>query len=320
MILGVPTGNMQERWLSILSFLEMNLDITGREYSVKVPYSQIIKEIRFFTSAGMPASVVDGKVDLAFTGLDRLRESGKEKEVELIAQFNIGKKLDRAVDVILFHSGDKKLSELMSKWTITIYSEYPNITLDEVQGHFPRHVLNIIWSPEDEDKVDRFKKNVLIYPSDGGTESKVTHEEYDFGVCVAETRKTAEDNGLIIDAILLVSPQVLIARKRNSLETVFAEAVAEAISRNTERLLWLKFNVDSKATLDKVLEFIPSVKSPTINHRADGEFAVETLIPKTSFFDTYMKLLLLKEASGITTEKVGFASRVFINPCETIAA
>jgi ATP phosphoribosyltransferase len=126
---------------------------------------------------------------------------------------------------------------------------------------------------------------VRIFTSYGATEAKVP-EIVDAIVELTETGSTLRRHGMRIVETLLESQTVLIANR-----AAHADAEKRQAMRDLETLLTgalaargkvlVKLNV-SEDNLDRVLEILPAMKSPTVSRLSqEHDFAVETVVEKS---------------------------------------
>jgi ATP phosphoribosyltransferase-like protein len=160
---------------------------------------------------------------------------------------------------------------------------------------------NILVAAEYPNLAKKIFKKAKIRPSGGGTEQKLVElGKYDFGVCVTETGKSINENGLKIVKVILESPVTLIARKFTPQIKLLGELLLGAL--NSEKYMLLKMNVE-KRFYGSIINFIPALRSPTISRLLRGGYAIEAVVKKDGLADLVI-LLRQKGGTGITTQRI----------------
>jgi ATP phosphoribosyltransferase len=256
--LGLPKGTLENPVLALLEKTGMKIIINGRNFVADIYGNEIFSKAIFMRPNDLPLALKAGIVDAIITGNDMLVESGLEKELKVLKQFDFAKKSMSSASVIIFARKDDEGEVVDSEETV-FTSEYVEIT----KRLFP--------------------KSKVIF-STGSTEVKVADPRFGFryGVGVTETGESLRYNGLKIVKTILVSPVVLVVREEIEELNVFGEMLAGALK--AEKYQLVKFNIYS-GRVEEILKILPSFRSPTVNHLADGAVAIETVIAKEELID-----------------------------------
>jgi ATP phosphoribosyltransferase len=255
----------------------------------------------------IPKYVEQGLYDIGITGKDWIIETGAK--VQTLVDLEYGRvkivlagplELKKDPNLILkdYNKNGKKLR---------VATEYPNITsaffqnlqyYKEVYGN-ARPLIITPWYTFGENE------NVEIYLSFGATEAKPP-EEADLVVDVTETGTTLRENGLVEIAEIMRSSAVLIANKDSINDNSKKEKILDIIALlkgvvEARKKLHIFLNV-SEENLQKLLNALPALKSPTISKLSiEGWYAVNTVIDE----DEFLKVLpmLRKYAQGLVVHK-----------------
>lgn len=202
--------------------------------------------------------------DLGICGQDCVWESGCENEVVEVMKLNFSRNTNGSVSIVLFTDNNNPVKAYEIRSGTEILTEYPNLTFN--------------W----------FRKiGIKIKPifSHGATESDVP-AGYPFGVCVTETGKSIEANGLKIVDTICTSSTVLIANKKAiqqdkaKAKTIYTVKKLLLSALDARESVLVMFNVVAEKK-DEVLKLIPSLKNPTISSLVGGaSFAITSVIPK----------------------------------------
>lgn len=261
--IAIPNGSLYEPTIDIFSKVGIYILTEGRKFNAEVRGIDAIQEALIMRPQAIPEAISHGVADVGICGWDCVVESRLEKKLVKIEKLDYSKKSNGPVRVVVF---GKEL-KIIDEKDILVSSEYPNIT----RGVFKR--ANI-----------RF--------SSGSTEVNVANGIYDYGVGIIETGQSLSDNGLIVVKTLLVSPTIIVARERTPEIELLGNLLTGAIKAGLHNLV--KMNVDKK-NKDKVISILPALDSPTVERRADGSFAIETVIRKDEMANI---VIALKEAGA----------------------
>jgi ATP phosphoribosyltransferase len=260
----VPKGSLEEQTLALLEAADLPLRrASDRDYHGTVDDPRIDR-VSILRPQEIPRYVEEGFFDIGITGRDWVEET--EADVEILAELSYsGRASGGTVRIVLAVAGDSKIEradQLPSDSKIS--TEYPGLT----QRTF-----------------DKLGIPVRIFTSYGATEAKVP-EIVDAIVELTETGSTLRRHGMKIVETLLESQTVLIANR-----TSFADPAKRQAMRDIETLLTgaltargkvlVKLNV-AEGNLERVLEILPAMKSPTVSRLShEHDFAVETVVEKS---------------------------------------
>jgi ATP phosphoribosyltransferase len=255
----------------------------------------------------IPRYVEQGLYDIGITGKDWIIETGAK--VQTLVDLEYGKvKIVLAGPLELKKDPNLILKDYNKKGKkLRIATEYPNITsaffqnlqyYKEAYGN-ARPLIITPWYTFGENE------NVEIYLSFGATEAKPP-EEADLVVDVTETGTTLRENGLVEIAEIMRSSAVLIANKDSINDDSKKEKILDIIALlkgvvEARKKLHIFLNV-SEENLQKLLNALPALKSPTISKLSiEGWYAVNTVIDE----DEFLKVLpmLRKYAQGLVVHK-----------------
>jgi ATP phosphoribosyltransferase len=255
----------------------------------------------------IPKYVEQGLYDIGITGKDWIIETGAK--VQTLVDLEYGKvKIVLAGPLELKKDPNLILKDYNKKGKkLRVATEYPNITsaffqnlqyYKEVYGN-ARPLIITPWYTFGENE------NVEIYLSFGATEAKPP-EEADLVVDVTETGTTLRENGLVEIAEIMRSSAVLIANKDSINDNSKKEKILDIIALlkgvvEARKKLHIFLNV-SEENLQKLLNALPALKSPTISKLSiEGWYAVNTVIDE----DEFLKVLpmLRKYAQGLVVHK-----------------
>jgi len=274
LILAIPNGSLYESTLAMLSKVGIGVVTNGRKFEARIEGSDIFDRAIVMRPQDMAEALVDGMVDVAIFGRDWLAEVGLGDQLITLAELNYSKKTNQPVKIVIF----SKQSELVDREGILVTTEYPMLT-------------------------SSFFKKATIRFSHGGTEQKVAFGKYDYGVCVTETGDSLSENGLVIVKTILVSPTILVTKNDSQELSYFASLLVGALRSSNLRLL--KMNVH-KDLLEKIISVLPALEAPTVNQLSNGDYALETIVPKTSVANLMVELQG-KGVSGILSQEIEIA-------------
>jgi ATP phosphoribosyltransferase len=262
--LVVPKGSLEPQTLALLEAADLPLRRSSdRDYHGTVDDPRIDR-VSILRPQEIPRYVDEGFFDLGITGRDWVEET--EADVEILSELSYsGRAGGGTVRIVLAVAGDspvERADQLPPNSKVS--TEYPGIT----QRAF-----------------DKLGIPVRIFTSYGATEAKVP-EIVDAIVELTETGSTLRRHGMKIVETILESQTVLIANR-----AAHADPAKRQAMRDIETLLsgalaargkvLVKLNV-SEDNLERVLEILPAMKSPTVSRLSQAhDYAVETVVEKT---------------------------------------
>jgi ATP phosphoribosyltransferase len=255
--IGLPKGSLQNSTLELLSKAGWEFAISSRSYYPRCNDSEI--EAMIARPQEMSRYVERGVMDIAIGGLDWVEENASS--VEIVERLVYAKQSRKPV-----------------RWVLAVPEESSIQSVKDLEGK--------VISTELVEVTKRYLKknnvNATVEFSHGATEVKVPHLA-DAIVDVTETGSSLRANKLRIVESIQESVTVVMANK-NALKDEFKKSKIDAIcmmlkgALDAKQKVLLKLNV-GKDNLDAIVEKLPSLHSPTVNHLADDKWvAVETIV------------------------------------------
>ena len=275
--IGLPKGSLQEPTLELFKRAGYNVVVSSRSYRPSVDDDEL--EIRLLRAQEIGRYVDHGFLDCGITGRDWIVENGAD--VAVISDLRYSKatsKPTRWVLVVPENSKIKTVKDLQGK---RIATEAVGLTKRYLAKHKVKAEVEFSW---------------------GATEVKVP-ELVDAIVDITETGSSLRANNLrIVDTLMESYPQFVASQaaaahkwKRQKMDTLVLLLTAALEARHK---VGLKMNVPEKQ-LQKVIDCLPSQRSPTISSLANQEWvAVETVIDEAVVREIIPKLKSLG-AEGI---------------------
>lgn len=256
--LGIPKGSLQDMTVNLFEKAGYNIRIDSRSYYPSIDDPEITPVL--MRPQEMPAYVEDGALDAALAGRDWIIENGVDiHEICPLVYSKVSRKPTRWVLCVAEDSSIQSVQDLQGK---RISTELVGATRRYLEKHGVDADVEFSW---------------------GATEVKIGAGLADAIVEVTETGSSLRANKLRIIDELLQSWTVFFCRheawkddwKREKLENL--SMLLQGALR-AEGMAGLKMNVP-RASLDTVLEILPSMKSPTILPLKDDNWvAIEIMI------------------------------------------
>ncbi len=260
--LVLPKGSLEKATMQLFDAADLTVQRSSdRDYRASIDDPRIDR-VRVLRPQEIPTYIEQGLFDLGITGRDWIAET--DADVVSLGELKYSKATSNPVRVIMAVPEGapwQQVSDLPEG--VRISTEFPALT---------RRFL------------DKHGVKATVVPSYGATEAKVP-DIGDAIVDLTETGSSLRKNGLRILDTLLTSYTELVAN-REAYEDAEKRAAMEDISlllqgaiRARGKVL-LKLNV-AQSDLQKVLEIMPSMSSPTVTSLAGGDsHAVESVVAK----------------------------------------
>jgi len=260
--LVLPKGSLERATLELFDAADLAVSrSSGVDYRASIDDPRI-EEVRILRPQEIPRYVAEGTFDLWITGRDWIEETSSE--VISLCQLHYSKATARPIKLVLAVPNDSPFQRVEDLPTgVRVSTEYPDLT----RRFFEKRGVD-----------------ARIELSYGATEAKVP-DIVDVIVEITETGSALRAAGLRIIETILVSFTELIANpvsyndpaKRHAMGQL--QTLLEGALEARGRVL-VKLNV-GEADLDKVIEILPAMKSPTVSKlfREDA-YAVEAVVPK----------------------------------------
>ncbi len=276
----LPKGTLERPTLELFESADLPVSRSSDvAYKAQVDDPRI-DEVRILRPQEIPGYVAEGLFDLGITGRDWIEETSSE--VVSLGALHYSKNTARPVRIVLAVPASSAVSGIGDLPAgVKVSTEYPELT----RRYFEKHGI-------DAD----------IRLSYGATEAKVP-DIVDVVVDLTETGAALRAAGLKIVDTILVSHTELIAnpaahddpQKRHAMHQLHTLLQGALEARGK---VLVKLNVGA-ADLDRVIEILPSMKSPTVSKLfGDDAYAVETVVAKQEI-NILIPELKLAGATGI---------------------
>ena len=271
------SGRLNEDSINILKDCGISID-NGKD-QLKAETTNFPMEVMFLRNGDIPQYLRDGVVDIAIIGENVLIEKGKD--ISIVERLNFSKcKVSLAVPKNFeYHS----IKDLDGK---KIATSYPNTVNQYLEGKGISYEIHQISGSVEIAPNIGLADAICDIVSSGSTLFKNNLKE-------AEVMLTSE-------AVLAVSP-LISAEAKEILKKLQFRIQAVLKARNFKYVL---LNAPNE-NLDKIIEILPGMRSPTILPLAEeGWSSVHTVIQKNKFWDVIDEL-----------KKAG-AEGILVNPIE----
>jgi ATP phosphoribosyltransferase len=260
--LVLPKGSLEKATLELFEAADLKVSRDSAvQYKATIDDPRV-DEVRILRPQEIPRYVAEGLFDLGITGRDWVEETASE--VESLGELRYSKATSNPVRIVVGVPQDSPVTSVAElPQGVRVSSEYPELT----RRYFAEKGI-------DAD----------IRLSYGATEAKVP-DIVDCIVDITETGRALRAAGLKIIDTILVSYTELIANPTSYADPTKAHAMRqlrtllEGVLEARGRVL-VKLNITAE-NLDKVIDILPSMKSPTVNELYGGAgYAVETVVEK----------------------------------------
>jgi ATP phosphoribosyltransferase len=260
--LVLPKGSLERATMELFEAADLPVRrASAVDYRGTVDDPRVV-DVRILRPQEIPRYVAEGLFDVGITGRDWIEETGAD--VVTLGELHYSKATARPINVVLAVQDESPFQSARDLPSgVRVSTEYPELT----RRYFEK--LGI-------------EADVRL--SYGATEAKVP-DIVDAVVEITETGRALKAAGLRIVDTLLVSYTELIANplacqdpaKRHAMGQIHTllQGTLEARGR-----VLVKLNV-AEDDLDRVIEILPSLRSPTVSKLFRGDaYAVETVVPK----------------------------------------
>jgi ATP phosphoribosyltransferase len=260
--LVLPKGSLEQATLGLFDDADLAVRrASDVDYKASVDDPRI-ETVRILRPQEIPRYVAEGLFDLGITGRDWIEETASE--VVSLGELHYSKATARPVSIVLAVAEDDPARSVADLGDgVRVATEYPELTRRFLEKHGIAADIRLSY---------------------GATEAKVP-EIVDVVVELTETGRALRAAGLRVIDTIMVSHTELIANPASyedadkchamhQLHTLL-QGTLEARGR-----VLVKLNVGA-AELDGVIEFLPSLRSPTVSKLFGVDaYAVETVVPK----------------------------------------
>ena len=259
----LPKGSLEKATMELFEAADLTvLRSSAVQYSATIDDPRVA-EVRILRPQEIPMYVAEGLFDIGITGRDWVEETGSE--VVSLGQLEYSKATSNPIKVVVAVADDdmvKTIADLSDG--VRVSSEYPELT----RRYFEEHGIN-----------------ADVRLSYGASEAKIP-DIADAVVDITETGRALRAAGLrVIDTILESYTEVIAnpvahadPTKRKAMDQLMVLLRGALDARGK---VLLKLNV-SEEHYESVLDVLPSAKSPTIGKLANGGYAIETVVDKST--------------------------------------
>jgi ATP phosphoribosyltransferase len=276
--LGIPKGSLENATIELFNKAGWKINVSSRNYFPLIDDGEIACSL--IRAQEMARYVESGVLDLGLTGLDWILENNSDVKI--------------ITDLVYSKASVKK-----ARWVLAVPEDSPITSIEDCAGKtISTELVNYTTRYFEERKIP-----VKVEFSWGATEAKVVEGLVDAIVEVTETGSTIKAHGLKIVETMLETNTKLIANKKSSEDEwkknkiiQIAQLLRGALS--AEKMVGLKMNVPA-GLIDKVVEIIPSLTSPTIAQLYNSKWlSVETVIDESIAREVIPRLIRIG-ADGI---------------------
>jgi len=268
---GIPKGSLEKSTFRLLEKSGWKVTTTDRNYFPEINDKDMACSI--VRAQEMPIHVENGTIDAGITGKDWVEEC--ESDVLVVSDLMYSKSTNKPTRWVLAvdaHSDAKEPSDLQGK---KIATELVNFT----RKYFAERNID-----------------VKVAFSWGTTEAKVAAGLADAVVEVTETGSTIRAHGLKIIHELMQSNTVMIANKASWEDPWKRNKIQQIVlllkgALRAESMVGLKMNAP-KELLDRIIELLPSITSPTVANLFQSEWmSIEVIVHADKVRDLIPQLL-----------------------------
>lgn len=261
--LVVPKGSLEKATFELFEAADLPIRRSSSvDYKATIDDPRIA-EVRILRPQEIPEYVAEGLFDLGITGRDWVEET--ESDVESLGELQYSKATSDPVKVVVAVAGDspaQSVSDLAQG--VRVSTEYPSLTARFFESRGIRADVRLSY---------------------GASEAKIP-DIADCIVDITETGRALRAAGLRVIDTMLVSYTEMIAYRPSAADPAKRHAMNQLMTLLLGTLdargkVLVKLNVGA-GDLSKVLDVLPSAKSPTISELAGGGFAVESVVEKRS--------------------------------------
>ncbi len=257
----LPKGSLEKATFDLFEAADLNvIRSSAVDYKATIADPRVT-EVRILRPQEIPVYVAEGLFDLGITGRDWVDETGSD--VVSLGELQYSKATSNPVQVVVAVAGDSNVLRVEDLPDgVRVASEYPEMT---------RRFFAARGVTAD------------VRLSYGASEAKIP-DIADCVVDITETGRALRAAGLrVIDTILTSYTEVVANRqsyddpdKRRAMEQLMT-LLNGALEARGKVLLKVNVTADKR---DAVLAVLPAAKSPTVNQLANGDYAIESVVPK----------------------------------------
>ncbi len=262
--LVLPKGSLERATLDLFVAADLAVQRSSEvDYRASVDDPRI-DEVRILRPQEIPVYVADGLFDIGITGRDWIEETGAE--VVSLGELRYSKATSQPIRVVLAVDAASPIERVEDlEDGVRVATEYPRLTDRYLRAHGIEADVRLSY---------------------GATEAKVP-EIADAVVEITETGRALKAAGLRIVTTVLESYTELIANPAAAADPAKAHAMGQILTLLDGALaarsqVLVKLNV-AAADLERVIDVLPSMKSPTVSKLFGNDgYALETVVPKAA--------------------------------------
>jgi ATP phosphoribosyltransferase len=258
----LPKGSLEKATFELFEAADLQVVRSSSvDYRASIDDPRVA-EVRILRPQEIPVYVAEGLFDIGITGRDWVEETSST--VESLGELKYSKATSNPVRVVVAVAGDSSYQSVEDLPDgVRVTSEYPEMT----KRFFAERGVN-----------------ADVRLSYGASEAKVP-DIADCVVDITETGRALRAAGLRVIDTMLTSYTEVIANPASYADPELRRAMDQIMillngALDARGKVLLKINV-AGALRDSVLAILPAAKSPTVNQLANGDFAIETVVPKS---------------------------------------
>ena len=257
----LPKGSLEKATFDLFEAADLPIRRSSNvDYKASIDDPRII-DVRILRPQEIPQYVAEGLFDIGITGRDWVEET--QSDVHSLGELKYSKATTDPVKVVVAVAQDSTAQSVSDlPHGVRVSSEYPSLT----ERYFAERGIQ-----------------ADIRLSYGASEAKIP-DIADCIVDITETGRALRAAGLRVIDTMLVSYTEMIANKQAFADPEKRHAMNQLMTLLLGTLdargkVLVKLNVGTD-DLQRVLNVLPSAKSPTISELAGGGFAVESVVEK----------------------------------------
>ena len=257
----LPKGSLEKATFDLFEAADLPIRRSSNvDYKASIDDPRII-DVRILRPQEIPQYVAEGLFDIGITGRDWVEET--QSDVHSLGELKYSKATTDPVKVVVAVAQDSPAQSVSDlPHGVRVSSEYPSLT----ERYFAERGIQ-----------------ADIRLSYGASEAKIP-DIADCIVDITETGRALRAAGLRVIDTMLVSYTEMIANKQAFADPEKRHAMNQLMTLLLGTLdargkVLVKLNVGTD-DLQRVLNVLPSAKSPTISELAGGGFAVESVVEK----------------------------------------
>ncbi len=257
----LPKGSLEKATFDLFEAADLPIRRSSNvDYKASIDDPRII-DVRILRPQEIPQYVAEGLFDIGITGRDWVEET--QSDVHSLGELKYSKATTDPVKVVVAVAQDSTAQSVSDlPHGVRVSSEYPSLT----KRYFAERGIQ-----------------ADIRLSYGASEAKIP-DIADCIVDITETGRALRAAGLRVIDTMLVSYTEMIANKQAFADPEKRHAMNQLMTLLLGTLdargkVLVKLNVGTD-DLQRVLNVLPSAKSPTISELAGGGFAVESVVEK----------------------------------------